>query len=61
MSLKVCKFTGVFKKRMLEVIKKTTRYQQLNVISYSLINSYLSDEHISTFNSSPESRRPPVS
>ena len=34
------------------------RCPQPNVISYSLIKSYFSDEHISTFNSSPVSRRP---
>ena len=58
MSFKVCKYTCVFKKRMLEEIQKATECQQLYVISYSLIKSYFSDEHISTFNSSPDSRRP---
>ena len=57
MSFKVCKYTGVFKNRMLEV-KKATRCHQLYVISYGLIKSYFSDEHPYTFNSFPESRRP---
>ena len=57
MSFKVCKYTGVFKNRMLEV-KKATRCHQLYVISYGLIKSYFSNEHPYTFNSFPESRRP---
>jgi len=58
MSFKVCKYTDVFKKRMLEEIQKATRCQQLNAVLYILIKSYFSDEHISTSNSSPERRRP---
>ena len=41
---------------MLEVIQKVTRCQQVYIVSYSLIKSYFSDEHISTFNRSTESR-----
>ena len=57
MSFKVCKYTGVFKKRMLEVIKKqldANKFTLYRIVYYS----YFSDEHISTFNSSPVSRRP---
>ena len=46
----VCSKTNVGSKAM--------RCQQLYVVSYSLIKSYFSDAHISTFNSSLESRRP---
>ena len=52
MSFKVCKYAGVIKKRMLKIITKETRYQQLERLV-----CYFSDEHISTFNSSTESRR----
>ena len=57
MSFKVCKYTGVFKKRLLEVIKKqldANKFTLYRIVCYS----YFSDEHISTYNSSPESRRP---
>ena len=57
MSFKVCKYTGVFKKRLLEVIKKqldANKFTLYRIVYYS----YFSDEHISTFNSFPESRRP---
>ena len=52
MSFEVCKYT-LFKKRMLELIKKATRCQELDVVSYSLINLRVISV-ISTFNSSPE-------
>jgi len=44
-------------KRLSHLIIGFTRCQKLYVVPYSLIKSYLSEEHISTFNSSPESRR----
>ena len=57
MSFKVCKYMCV-QKANVGSNKKATGYQQLYIVSYSLIKSYFSDEHISTFNSSPVKCRP---
>ena len=57
MSFKVCKYMCV-QKANVGSNKKATGYQQLYIVSYSRIKRNFSDEHITTFNSSPKSRPP---